>query len=75
MTNFRQLEDKIRELEKRVEKLEGGGEKDPLYEDAKRLVTKHGKSSIIFLQRHLMVDFDRAGKILNQLKAEGIIEL
>lgn len=75
MANLKLLEDKIKELEKRVERLENGDEQDPLYDDAKRLVTKHGKSSIIFLQRHLMVDFDRAEKIVNQLKTEGFVKL
>ena len=70
MTDLKQLETKIKELEERVEKLEG---KEPLYEDAKRLVIKHHKATLGFLQRHLLIDFDRAAKILDRLKKEGLL--
>ncbi len=74
MVNSKILENKIIGLEKRVSELEKSlVAKDPLYEDAKRLVIKHGKSSLSFLQKMLFIDIDRAEKIKNQLQKEGII--
>jgi len=73
MLKIKQLEDKVKELEKRVEMLEVGVGEDPLYNDAKKLVEKHQKTSIIFLQRHLFIDLDRAQRILDRLKKEGVI--
>jgi DNA segregation ATPase FtsK/SpoIIIE, S-DNA-T family len=46
---------------------------DPLYRDAKRLVVKHNKATVIFLQKHLFIDFDRACKILDDLESEGVV--
>lgn len=75
MVNSKILENKINDLEKRVSELEKSlVTKDPLYEDAKRLVIKHDKSSLLFLQKMLFIDIDRAEKLKNQLQKEGIID-
>lgn len=74
MDNLKRLQTRIDDLEKRVAELENIlVAEDPLYEDAKRLVKKHNKASIIFLQKHLLIDFDRAEKILNRLKEENVV--
>jgi DNA segregation ATPase FtsK/SpoIIIE-like protein len=75
------LERKVAELEGRVRKLEEAlsdalAEKaamDDLYRAAASLVIKQQKASVIFLQRHLLIDMDRAKKLLNQLESRGVI--
>jgi DNA segregation ATPase FtsK/SpoIIIE-like protein len=74
MADVKTLTHKVRELEKRLEVIEKKlDQKDPLYEDAKRLVVKHHKASISFLQRHLLIDFDRAAKLLAKLQNDRVI--
>lgn len=54
----------------------GGGSgdgKDPLFEDAMRLVCQHDKASASLLQRRLSVGYARAARILDQLEENGII--
>jgi DNA segregation ATPase FtsK/SpoIIIE-like protein len=76
MTDIKTLELKIRVLEKRVEDIENKlNKEDPLYGDAKRLVIKHQKATVSFLQRYLLIDYDRAAGILDRLRAEGVVEL
>jgi len=45
-----------------------------LYEKAKELVLKHQKSSVIFLQKKLLIDYHRASQILEELRLNGIIK-
>lgn len=76
MTNNKALEAKIEDLENRLKAVESklaSTGRDPLYDDAKRLVIKHNKASLLFLQRKLIIDFERAAKILDDLEAEGVI--
>ncbi len=47
--------------------------KDPLYEQAARLIMQHNTASSSFLQRKLSVGFSRAARIMDQLEADGII--
>lgn len=47
--------------------------KDPLFDDAFRLICQHDKASASLLQRRLSVGYARAARILDQLEAEGII--
>ncbi len=54
----------------------GGGSgdgKDPLFEDALRLVCQYDKASASLLQRRLSVGYARAARILDQLEMAGII--
>lgn len=47
--------------------------KDPLFDDAFRLICQYDKASASLLQRRLSVGYARAARILDQLEAEGII--
>ncbi len=51
----------------------GGDGKDPLFEDALRLVCQYDKASASLLQRRLSVGYARAARILDQLEMAGII--
>lgn len=84
MTNIQILEKKILQLEERVGKLEAQladtedqEEKaymDQLYSKAKENVIREHKSTAIFLQKKLLIDFARATKLLERLKSEGVID-
>ena len=60
---------------------EGGGgidildksERDALFEDAARVVVIHQQGSASLLQRKLKLGYNRAGRIVDQLEAAGII--
>lgn len=47
--------------------------KDPLFDEAFRLICQHDKASASLLQRRLSVGYARAARILDQLEVEGII--
>jgi S-DNA-T family DNA segregation ATPase FtsK/SpoIIIE len=49
------------------------GEKDPLYEEAKKTVLEFKKASASFLQRRLKLGYARAARILDELESEGIV--
>jgi DNA segregation ATPase FtsK/SpoIIIE, S-DNA-T family len=53
----------------------GSGESgdDPLFEEAKRLVTESGKASASLLQRRLRVGYARAARLLDILESNGVI--
>ncbi len=50
-----------------------GGEQDPQYEEAVRLVLQMGKASTSTLQRHLRLGYGRAARILDMMQRDGII--
>ena len=52
---------------------EASDELDPLFEDAARLVIDKEKASIGMLQRALKIGFNRAGRIMDQMEAQGIV--
>lgn len=47
--------------------------RDPLYEDAVRVVREAGRGSISLLQRELRVGYGRAARLIEQLEAAGIL--
>lgn len=47
--------------------------KDPLYEDAKTIITQYDRASASLLQRRLKVGYARAARILDQLEASGVV--
>ncbi len=49
------------------------GEKDELYDMAKRLVLETGQASTSFLQRRLRLGYGRAARILDQMEQEGLV--
>ncbi|MSO91113.1 MAG: DNA translocase FtsK [Acetobacteraceae bacterium] len=51
---------------------EGAGEKG-LYPQAVALVTREGKASTSFLQRHLNIGYNRAAKLIEQMEKEGVV--
>ena len=51
---------------------EGGAAEDPLLEEAKRLAREHTQVSASFLQRKLRIGYQRAEKLIQQLKEEDI---
>lgn len=57
----------------------GGGsdmdasDRDPLFDDAARMVVQHQQGSASLLQRRLKLGYNRAGRLIDQLEAAGII--
>jgi S-DNA-T family DNA segregation ATPase FtsK/SpoIIIE len=51
----------------------GGDGRDPMFEDALRLICQYDKASASLLQRRLSVGYARAARILDQLEDAGII--
>jgi len=49
------------------------GERDPMYEEAVRVVMDMGKASTSTLQRRLRLGYGRAARILDMMQREGII--
>lgn len=47
--------------------------KDPLLEEAGRLIISSGTASTSLLQRKYQIGFNRAGKIMNQLESIGVV--
>lgn len=48
-------------------------DKDVLFEDAARLVVQHQSGSTSLIQRRLKLGYNRAGRIIDQLEAAGIV--
>ena len=68
------LETSLRQNAERLHDNPGYGlDKDPLFEDAKRIVVEAGKASASLLQRRLSVGYARAARLLDMLESEGII--
>lgn len=49
------------------------GDKDALFDDAARIIVQHQQGSASLLQRRLKLGYNRAGRIIDQLEAAGII--
>lgn len=48
-------------------------ERDELFEDAARIIVQHQHGSTSLLQRKLKLGYNRAGRIIDQLEAAGIV--
>jgi S-DNA-T family DNA segregation ATPase FtsK/SpoIIIE len=48
-------------------------DRDPLFEEAARMVVQHQQGSASLLQRRLKLGYNRAGRLIDQLEAAGII--
>jgi S-DNA-T family DNA segregation ATPase FtsK/SpoIIIE len=48
-------------------------DRDVLFEDAARVIVMHQQGSASLLQRKLKLGYNRAGRIIDQLEAAGII--
>jgi S-DNA-T family DNA segregation ATPase FtsK/SpoIIIE len=49
------------------------GDRDSLFEEAARIIVQHQQGSASLLQRKLKLGYNRAGRIVDQLEAAGII--
>ena len=49
------------------------GDKDPMFEEAARLVVTHQQGSTSLIQRKLKLGYNRAGRLIDQLEAAGIV--
>ena len=52
---------------------EGGGEKDPMYDQAVAVMMKIGKATTSSVQRHLKIGYNRAARILDEMEAAGLV--
>lgn len=49
------------------------GEQDPLFEEAARLIVAHQQGSTSLIQRKLKLGYNRAGRLIDQLEAAGVV--
>ncbi len=49
------------------------GNKDPLFEDAARLIVQNQVGSTSLLQRRMKLGYNRAGRLMDQLEAAGVV--
>jgi S-DNA-T family DNA segregation ATPase FtsK/SpoIIIE len=49
------------------------GDIDPLFEEAARLIVSHQQGSTSLIQRKLKLGYNRAGRLIDQLEAAGIV--
>lgn len=59
--------------EKEMEKRDFGGEKDPLFEEAAHIIVATQQGSTSLLQRRMKLGYNRAGRLMDQLEAAGIV--
>jgi DNA segregation ATPase FtsK/SpoIIIE, S-DNA-T family len=52
---------------------EGGGEKDPLYDQAVQVVLQNKRASISLVQRHLRIGYNRAARLLEDMEKAGLV--
>ena len=71
------ISDNVESLEKTLEAGGGadffGGEEDPLYDEAKRVVIESKKASASLLQRRLRVGYARAARLIDMLEEKGVV--
>ncbi len=51
----------------------GGGEADPMYDQAVQVVLQHRRASISLVQRHLRIGYNRAARLLEQMEQSGMV--
>jgi S-DNA-T family DNA segregation ATPase FtsK/SpoIIIE len=52
---------------------EGGGESDPLYDEAVAIVLKTRRASISAVQRHLRIGYNRAARLIEEMERAGLV--
>ncbi|MCZ2103036.1 MAG: DNA translocase FtsK [Burkholderiales bacterium] len=52
---------------------EGGGEKDPMYDQAVEIVLKDRKASISYVQRKLRIGYNRSARLLEDMEKSGLV--
>jgi S-DNA-T family DNA segregation ATPase FtsK/SpoIIIE len=63
----------LEDLEEHVATATLAAEKDDLFDEALRLVVRHQQGSVSLLQRRLKIGYARAGRLMDQLEAAGIV--
>lgn len=48
-------------------------DKDPLFEEAARLIVVHQQGSVSLIQRKFVIGYNRAGRLMDQLEMAGIV--
>jgi DNA segregation ATPase FtsK/SpoIIIE, S-DNA-T family len=51
----------------------GGGESDPLYDQAVQVVLQNKRASISLVQRHLRIGYNRAARLLEDMEKAGLV--
>ncbi|MFM2276409.1 MAG: hypothetical protein RL211_2281 [Pseudomonadota bacterium] len=51
----------------------GGGEKDPMYDQAVEVVLKNRRASISLVQRHLKIGYNRAARLVEDMEKTGLV--
>lgn len=51
----------------------GGGEQDPLYDEAVRIVTESRRASISLVQRRLRIGYNRAARMMEEMETAGVV--
>ena len=51
----------------------GGGEADPLYDQAVEVVLRTRRPSISLVQRHLRIGYNRAARLIEQMEQSGLV--
>lgn len=49
------------------------GERDPLYDEAVRIVTDAGQASISMIQRRLRIGYNRAARMVEEMERDGLV--
>ncbi len=52
---------------------EGGGEKDPMYDQAVEVVLQDRKASISYVQRKLRIGYNRSARLLEDMEKAGLV--
>lgn len=61
-------------LFEQIEQLKAADARDKLFDEAARITEEHGTVSINLLQRRLRVGYSRAARLVDQLRAAGMID-
>ncbi len=51
----------------------GGGESDPLYDQAVQIVLQNKRASISLVQRHLRIGYNRAARLIEDMEKAGLV--